>query len=74
MQNQGRAPNPDVDNFNPDISPGSSRNPENDQTPANSDIESPTDTVPLPPDVEKREPIEEPDEGDESKRIVDSYD
>lgn len=75
MQNQGRAPNPDVDSFNPDVEPGNSRNPQDEPGQDNSDIESPpdTDTIPLPPDVEKRQPVEEPDDKEEAKRIVDSY-
>lgn len=76
MQKQGRQQNPDVDNFDPDIDPGSSRTPTENTDENNYDIESPPEeSVPLPPDVEKRDPVEEPTDetNDNAKRIVRSY-
>lgn len=48
---QDKTPMPDVDDFDPNIDPG-----------ANRGIgKKPDDNVSLPPDVEDREPVEEPD-------------
>ncbi len=40
---QDKTPKPDVDDFDPNVDPGTSRD------------------VPMPPDVERREPVEEPE-------------
>lgn len=55
---QDKTPMPEVDKFDPDIDRGAGRGPGWDQT--NDDGVS-EDEIPLPPDVEDRESIEEPD-------------
>lgn len=72
---QDRTPTPDVDTFDPDIDPGNSKKP----NPRREDESYTDEDLPLPPDVEKREPVREPDRAEvpvgdpdgEPKMIVD---
>lgn len=50
---QGITPMPDVDDFDPNVDPGANRGLD--------DKPGRDEDVPLPPDVEDREPVEEPD-------------
>jgi hypothetical protein len=50
---QDKTPMPDVDDFDPNADPGANR--------GTGDKPAAGDDIPLPPDVEKREPVEEPD-------------
>ena len=55
---QGITPMPDVDDFDPNADPGAYRGLGDKRVPND---DSADDGIPQPPDVEKREPIEEPE-------------
>ena len=54
---QGITPMPDVDDFDPNIDPGARSGPMGKRDPSD---ETTDEDIPLPPDVEERESIEEP--------------
>lgn len=66
MQDVQNIPNPDVDNieYSEDggIHPITMPDSRNDQNSQNTGIESPGKDIPVPPDVSKKQPIEEPPE------------
>jgi len=57
---QDRTPTPDVDTFGPDIDPGNGKQP----NPRREDESFTDQDLPLPPDVEKRQPVQEPECGE----------
>jgi hypothetical protein len=71
MQDIQNIPNPDVNSIERDDDFGSHSDVE--QNPSNDNTEGEDETVPVPPDRQPSEPIEEPpvsEDEDESERIV----
>jgi hypothetical protein len=67
MQDIQNIPNPDVNSYDPNIDPGGNKGIQHDPRDPRDDIEKDidSDVVPVPPDVEKRQQIEEPSERDD---------
>ena len=61
MSSSQREQNPDVNSYTPDVEPGETPGSTSDQTDGMDDIErQPDSDIPVPPDSERKAPVEEP--------------